>query len=105
MIPQKISFSMAKSDFHGQMSRRKCKRVYFYCAKSSFSNDDSERLENQFEKRAEAFVTNMSNNNKNSQFSYRCHRLGELNSFLSSNFRISEFPCLTHVFEMQIQGK
>jgi hypothetical protein len=58
-----------------------------------------------FEKRAEVFVSNMSKNNNLSHFSYRCHILGESNSSLSPNFRISEFPCLTHVFEMQIPGK
>jgi hypothetical protein len=34
---------------------------FFYCAESSFSNDDSERLEDQFEKRSEVFVPNTSN--------------------------------------------
>ena len=33
---------------------------HFYYAKSSFSNDDSERLENNFAKWSEVFVTNMS---------------------------------------------
>jgi hypothetical protein len=81
------------------------KILRFYCAESSFSNDDSERLENHFEKRAEDFVPNTSKNNNLSQFSYRCHILGESNPSLSPNFWISEFPCLTHVFEMQIPGK
>ena len=76
-----------------------------YCVESSFSNDDFERLENHFEKWVEDFVTNMSNNNNLSQFSYRCHILGESNSSLSPNFWISEFPCLTHVFEMKIPSK
>ena len=99
----KFSFSMAKSNFQGQMSHQNCRRVCFYYTESSFLNDDSERLENHFEKRVEDFVTNTSNNNNLSQFSCRCHRSGELNSSLSPNFRISEFPCLTHVFEMHIR--
>jgi hypothetical protein len=32
--------------------------VCFYCVESSFSNDDSERLEYHFEKRSEVFVSN-----------------------------------------------
>jgi hypothetical protein len=97
--------SAAKSDFQGQMSCRKCKTVYFYSVDSSFSNDHSERPENNFEKWYKDFVSKKSNNNNLSQVSYRCHILGESNSSLSPNFWISEFTCLTHVSEMQIPGK
>jgi hypothetical protein len=102
---RKSGLSAAKSDFQGQMSCLKCRKVCFYYVESSFSNDDFERLEDHFEKQVEDFVTNMSKTNNLSQFSYRCHILGESNSSLSPNFRISEFTCLTHVFEMKITGK
>ena len=45
------------------------------------------------------------NNNNLSHFSYRCYILGESNPSLSPNFWISEFPCLKHVFEIQMSGK
>jgi hypothetical protein len=77
----------------------------FYCAESSFSNDDSEGLEYHFEKRSEDFVPNTSEINSLSQFSYRCHRLGESNPSPSPNFWISYFYVLTHVCKMQIWGK
>ena len=32
---------------------------HFYCVELAFSNDDSERLENNFEKLEEVFVPNM----------------------------------------------
>ena len=70
---------------------------HFYYSKSSFSNDDSKRLENHFTKREEVFVPNMSKNNKLSHFSYRYFILGESNPSLRPNFRISEFPVL-HMF-------
>ena len=72
---------------------------------SSFSNDNYERLENHFEKLEEVFVPNTSKNDNLSHFSQGCCIFGESNPSLSPNFRISEFPCLTQVFEMQIQGK
>jgi hypothetical protein len=77
----------------------------FYYAESSFSNDDSERLEYHFEKWSEVFVPNTSEINNVPQFSYRCHRFGESNPSPSLNFRISKFLPLTHVFERQIWGK
>jgi hypothetical protein len=81
------------------MKLRFLKILRFYYVESSFSNDDSEQLENRFGKQAEDFVTNTSKNNNLSQFSYRCDILGESNPSLTPNFRISEFPYLTHVFE------
>jgi hypothetical protein len=70
---------------------------HFYCAESSFSNEDSERLEYHFEKRLEDFVPNTSEIISLFQFSYRCHILGESNPSPNPNFRISYFPVLTHV--------
>jgi hypothetical protein len=43
----------------------------FYCTESSFSNDDSERLEDHFEKWLEVFVPNTLNIKILSHFSYR----------------------------------
>ena len=47
----------------------------------------------------------MSENNNLSQFSYRNCILGESNPSLTPNFWISEFPCFTHVFEIQVSGR
>jgi hypothetical protein len=69
----------------------------FYCVESSFSNEDSERLEYHFEKRLEDFVPKTSEIISLFQFFYRCHKLGESNPSPSPNFRISYFPVLTHV--------
>jgi hypothetical protein len=74
----------------------------FYYVESSFSNDDSERLEDHFEKRSEIFVPNTYNIKILSHFSYMCHILGESNPSLSPNFQISYFPVLTHVCKMHI---
>jgi hypothetical protein len=74
----------------------------FYCTESSFSNDDSERLEDHFEKWSEVFVPNILNIKNLSQFSYRCHILGESNTSPSPNFWISYFPVLTHICKMHI---
>jgi hypothetical protein len=54
-----------------------------YCVESSFSNDDSERLEDHFENRLEDFVPNMSKKNKLFKFIHRCHKCGEPNPYLS----------------------
>jgi hypothetical protein len=69
----------------------------FYCVKSSFPNEDYERLEYHFEKWLEDFVTNTSKIIILFQFSYKFHILGELNPSPSPNFWISYFPVLTHV--------
>ena len=66
---------------------------------SSFSNDDSEQMENHFENLEEDFVPNMSNNNNLSWFSYRCHVLGESNLSLSPIFWISDFSCFDTCFQ------
>ena len=58
----------------------------FYCAKSSFSNDDPRRLEDHFEKRSEDFVPDMSKNNNLFIFIQRHHGFGEMNPSLSPNF-------------------
>ena len=84
-----------KSPLKDKVRFQKCGA--FYCAESSFSNDDSERLEYHFEKRLEDFVPNTSKIISLSQFSYKCHRLGESKTSSSPNFRISYFPVLTHV--------
>ena len=99
---RKLCFRQLRPQFQGAPSHRNWR---FYYEKSSFSNDDSERLENHFAKRKKVFVSNMSKNNNLSQFLYRCHILRESNSSLRPNFRISQFPCFTHVFEIQMSGK
>jgi len=58
----------------------------FYCAEPSFSNDDSVRLEDHFEKWSKAFVPNFSKNNYLFGFIHRCHRCGEPNPSLSPSF-------------------
>jgi hypothetical protein len=69
----------------------------FYYDESSFSNEDYERLEYHFEKWLEDFVPNTSEIIILSQFSYKCHILGESNPSPSHNFWISYFPVLMHV--------
>jgi len=59
---------------------------HFYYAEPSFSNDDSERLEDHFEKWSEDFVPNFSKNNNLFGFIHRCHRCGESNPSLSPSF-------------------
>jgi hypothetical protein len=47
---------VVKSPSQDEVRFQKC--GIFYCVESSFSNDDSERLEDHFEKRSEVFVPN-----------------------------------------------
>ena len=97
MVLSDLNLELGKASFSGMWC--------FYCAESSFSNDDPGRLEDHFEKWSKDFVPEISKNNKISQFSYRCHIMGESNPSPSIKFQISEFPCLTHVFEIQMSGK
>lgn len=61
----------------------------FYCAESSFSNDDYDRLDDHFEKQSEVFVPNMSKKKKSLGF-YTSIIVQEIQvSLWSPFFRIS----------------
>ena len=61
--------------------------------------------ENEYQINERFFSHNKPNKNNLSNFYYICHIFGESNPSLSPKFQILEFPCLTHVFEIQMSGK
>ena len=99
--PSKASFRQLRQKFQDALSHRKghftVKRHHF---KTVIMSDWRIILQN-----TQIFVPNMSKKNNLSQFSYKYCILGESNPSLSPNFWISEFPCFTHVVEIQFSGR
>jgi hypothetical protein len=83
---QILSFPVVSSEFHLDLGKavkspskgevRFQKYGVLNCVKSSFSNDDSKRLEDHFEKWTKAFVPKISKKNNLFRFIHRCHRCG-----------------------------